>query len=248
MLPPCFRCKQLISRKKINKYGALPHQWHPAVGMLSRSKGACSEKQTNKQTRVSSAGTSIKPPAQVTATSSCVGLLLISVGVQKTSLQGNDLRALVSCLPKDDTHRQAQNKCAASRSTANEVVKVASYYARDSWCRNNGRKKNRRISVSFHFRNMCRGLKMFLCEGVRANSSNDTGQEQKYASILWWMNGWARKGSGCGGAEQYTEAVKHREKPCQNSCIVEDQFPSQQICSELTWQRWAALLSAALSP
>lgn len=38
----------------------------------------------------------------------------------------------------------------------------------------------------------------------------------------WW-------GGGEGGAEQYTEVIKRREKPCQNGGIVGIRFPSPQV-------------------
>lgn len=78
---------------------------------------------------------------------------------------------------------------------------------------------------------------MLLCEGVKANRSQ---RKNPQASGDEWMDGegWVERGLGVGGgAEQYTEAIKRREKPCQNSSIVGNQFPSPQVRSEPTWQR-----------
>lgn len=79
---------------------------------------------------------------------------------------------------------------------------------------------------------------MLLCEGVKANRSQ---RKNPRASGDEWMDGEGWRGDWVwvweGGAEQYTEAIKRREKPCQNSSIVGNQFPSPQVRSEPTWQR-----------
>lgn len=87
---------------------------------------------------------------------------------------------------------------------------------------------------SFHFRNKCEGLKMLLCEGVKANRSNGGEQRRGSASgVDEWMDE-GGKGSGCGGAEQYTEAIKRRERKRERengvrmAALLETSFPPRR--------------------